>query len=225
MANIFFAKSILSGFQEGKSVRFGIFMLMWIIALAVVIVGIIKWVDLWNQVSGQDAAGVIGVILSQLIFLILLYVLFQILVIRASDVLNVEAYDSDFTVIPVMSVLARTVGELMAALFIFVGIMRLLVLWFAGYIPYSSYGYDMFFFGILGGEGFKGGIYALVEGVVQAFAIIVIAYFVAEFIILSLKMYLDIKKIREVSDGYEKAAPPKPEEPRPPETRPEEPKP
>jgi hypothetical protein len=213
MANIFFVKSFLNGLQEGKSVRFGIFLLLWVIALAVIIVGIIKWVDLWNQVSGLDAAGVIGVILSQLIFLVLIYVLFQILVIRASDVLNVEAFDSDFTVIPVMSVLARTVGELMATMFVFIGIMKMLVLWFAGSVPYSSYGYNLGSFGILGGSGFKGGIYALVEGV--AFAIIVIAYFIAEGIILSLKMYLDIKKVRQVADGYEKSAPPKPEEPKP----------
>jgi hypothetical protein len=215
MANIFFVKAFLNGLQEGKSVRFGIFLLLWVIALAVIIVGIIKWVDLWNLVSGQDAAGVIGVILSQLIFLVLIYVLFQILVIRASDVLNVEAFDSDFTVIPVMSVLTRTVGELMATMFIFIGIMRMLVMWFAGSVPYSSFNLPLDFFGFLGGEGFKGGIYSLVEGIIQAFAFLVIAYFFAEWIILSLKMYLDIKKVRQVSDGYEKAAPPKPEEPKP----------
>lgn len=216
MANIFFVKSFINGLQEGKSVRFGIFLLLWVIALAVIIVGIIKWVDLWNQVSGQDAAGVIGVILSQLIFLVLIYILFQILVIRASDVLNVEAFDSDFTVIPVMSVLTRTFGEILATVYLFLGIMLLLVNWFAG----DAYIILLFvkkisLFGILGGEGFKGGIYSLVEGVVQAFAIIVIAYFFAEWIILSLKMYLDIKKVRQVSDGYEKSAPPKTEEPKP----------
>jgi len=213
MANIFFLKPFLTALQEGRSVRFGIFILMWIIAIAVIVGGIVTWIDFWNQVSGQDAAGVFGVILYQLIFLVLLYFLFQILVIRASDVLNVEAFESDFTVIPVMSVLTRAFGELLAVLFIFLGFGGLIIAWFSGYLPYdSSFG----LFGLLADTGFKGGILALVAGIIQAFAAIVVAYFWAEAIILGLKMYLHIKKIRLVSDGYDKEPVPAPEPPKPP---------
>ena len=204
MGNFFFIKPALTALEEGRSVRFGIFILMWVIAIAIVIGGIVQWIDSWNFVSGQDAAGVIGVIIFQLIFLLLLYFIFQILVIRASDVLNVEAFDNEFTVIPVMSVLARTVGELLAVVWIFLGIGGLIVFWFSGYAPYST---DFGLFGVLGGSGFKGGVLALVAGIVQAFVTIVIAYFWAEVIILGLKWYLHMKKVRQIADGYEKPAP------------------
>ncbi|NIP44635.1 MAG: hypothetical protein GWN61_25315, partial [candidate division Zixibacteria bacterium] len=75
MGNFFFIKPTLTALEEGRSVRFGIFILMWIIAIAIVVAGIVSWVDFWNQVSGQDASGVLGVILYQLVFLVLLYFL------------------------------------------------------------------------------------------------------------------------------------------------------
>jgi hypothetical protein len=215
MANIFFLKPFLTALQEGRSVRFGIFILLWVIAIAVIVGGIVNWIDFWNQVSGQDAAGVFGVIFYQLIYLVLLYFLFQILVIRASDVLNVEAFDSDFTVIPVMSVLTRAFGELLAVIFVFLGFGGLIIAWFSGYLPFSS---SFGFFGMIADSGFKGGILMLVAGIIQAFAAIVVAYFWAECIILGLKMYLNIKKIRNTADGYgkEPAPIPAPEPSKPP---------
>jgi hypothetical protein len=220
MGNIFFIKPCLTALEEGRSVRFGIFLLMWIIAFVVVIGGIVSWVDFWNQVSGQDAAGVFGVILYQLVFLVLLYFLFQILVIRASDVLNVEAFDSEFTVIPVMSVLTRAAGEFLAVYLVFQGVGWLIYAWFSGATPYIS-GLGTFenmfgIFSIMSGTGFKAGVISLVRGIIGGFAVIVVAYFWAEAIILGLKWYLDIKKIRKISEGYEKPgmteAAPAPEE-------------
>ena len=224
MGNFFFIKPTLTALEEGRSVRFGIFILMWIIAIAIVVAGIVSWVDFWNHVSGQDASGVIGVILYQLVFLVLLYFLFQILVIRASDVLNVEAFESDFTVIPVMSVLIRAVGELLAIYCLFQGIGWLIFAWFASAAPQIGLGAfdDLFIIvNIYSGSGFKEGIIALVKGIIWGFASIVVAYFLAEVISLCLRWYLDIKKIRLVAEGYEKPAPvtatagakePKPEE-------------
>lgn len=208
MGNIFFIKPCLTALEEGRSVRFGIFLLMWIIAFVVVIGGVVSWVDFWNQVSGQDAAGVFGVILYQIVFLILLYFLFQILVIRASDVLNVEAFDSEFTVIPVMSVLARAAGEFLAVYLVFQGVGWLIYAWFSGATPYIS-GLGTFenlfgVFSIMSGTGFKAGVLALVRGIIWGFVIIVAAYFWAETITLGLKWYLDIKKIRKISEDYQK---------------------
>lgn len=214
MANIFFIKPFIKALEEGKSVRFGIFILLWIIAVAILIGGLVTWVDSWNQVSHQDAAGVFGVILFQIIFLILLYLVFQILVIRASDVLNVEAYDTDFTIIPIMSVLTRTFGEIVAVACVVLGIAYMLLAWFAG----NAYGIggltgvgDMIgalkLLGGFTGYGFKAGILSLVYGIISGFIAIVVSYFWAEMIILGLKAYLNIKKIRTVSDGYDKSVP------------------
>ena len=208
MANIFFIKPCLAALEEGRSVRFGIFLLMWIIAFVVVIGGIVSWIDFWNHISGQNAAGIIGVVLYQLVFLILLYFLFQILVIRASNVLNAEAYETEFTMLPVMSVLTRAAGEFLAVFFVFQGIGWLIYAWSSGAPPdISSLGSFENLFGLvsfMAGTGFKAGVLSLVRGIIWGFAAIVIAYFWAEAIILSLKWYMDIKKIRKISEGYEK---------------------
>ncbi len=208
MANIFFIKPFLTALQEGKSVRFGIFILLWIIAVAVIVGGAVQWIDFWNQVSGEDAAGVFGVILYQIIYVVLIYLVFQILVIRASDVLNAEAFESEFTVIPIMSVLARAFGEIAAVSFTMQGVGLLIFLWFAGATPMGP-GSEFFqglilFTGLVVGTGFKGGILALVYGIIFGFISIVLAYFTAEVIILGLKWYLDIKVVRRVAEGYEK---------------------
>jgi len=223
MANIFFIKPFLNALQEGKSVRFGIFILLWVIAVAILIGGLVNWVDFWNQVSNQDAAGVFGVILYQLINLVLLYLIFQIIVIRASDVLNVEAYDSEFTIIPIMSVLTRTFGEIIAVICVVMGIGWMIFAWFAGNAPsFSGLGqFDSLlgafgFISIISGTGFKAGILALVSGIVWSFIVIVVSYFWAEMIILGLKVYLNIKKIRVVSDGYDKSVPASTEAPKAP---------
>ena len=201
MANLFFIKPLLSSLSEGRSVRFGIFVLMWIIAIAVIIGGAMMWIDYWNYVSGQDAAGVIGLILFQLLFLVLIFLIFQILVIRASDVLNAEAYDQDFTVIPVFSVLLRTFGEIAATISVLYGLGLLINSWFAGHTLVPA-GWILLEF--LGGSGFKGGILFMVGGIIQGFIVLVASYFLAEMTILGLKVYLDIKNIRQVSDGYMK---------------------
>ena len=105
--------------------------------------------------------------------------IYQILMYRAKNVL--ELGESQFTVIPIFSILFRILGETYAVLGLAIGVGGCLFIWFAQFDPMYLLGALGSFFPSVSSEGtFVGGLLFLLYMSLALFVVLLLFYFIAE---------------------------------------------
>ena len=129
------------------------------IAVLLALSGIEGWFQAWRMVFELGGAGILGGIVFQAVFLIGIYMVTHVLWIRASDISEQPA--SEFTVIPIVSIVLRMVGEVYACLLSVLGVGGCILILFAG---------DNRLMDMLPGVGLLSGlIFGLVRGMDSSF--------------------------------------------------------
>ena len=184
------------------------------IAAALWVVGTLTmWVKFWKIVSDLEGVGVLGGVVFQLVFLVGVYMITHVLLYRSSEMARQPA--SDFTIIPLISIFFRMMGDLYASFIMIVGVcgstamllisdgdayaVRVLMGQVSGILPGAGV-----FLGPIG--GFGGGalleaLLLLLFSAVMAFISLVLFYFIAEFVLVLVDIARNIRVLRERGDS------------------------
>jgi hypothetical protein len=203
MGKYFFMKPVLELISVGHFFRKAFAVFLQILAVVVAIAGLVSWITVWKSVAGQDFSLILGIIIFQLFFVIAVYMVVHTMFIRAGDISALP--DSDYTVIPIVSISLKLIGEIYACFVAAVSVGGGIAMWLmksdaffmikrsAPFIP--SFG---------GGEGFFGGLLFIVGGLFAALIVLVFFYFLAEAVIVMVEIAENTKITRQVAEKYNK---------------------
>ena len=190
----FFFYPVLDALGDGRIIRKGVSTALQVLAVLDLLGGAYLLVEILKAAFQMPTDGTIGGLLFAVIFLGTVLAIAQILWYRAASVRNLG--DSPFTVIPVVAVLLRTAGEVYATAGVSVGVGGCLFLWLAKGNP----------MGLLQGLGgvlpsasadasFLGGIMFLLYLSVASFFMLIVFYFLAESIVVTVDIARHVRQL------------------------------
>lgn len=186
MQKWFFVPHLLELLARGAFFRRLFFFLFRAGAVLTAVVGVGLCAGVLTLALRLPAAGVIGGFLFIAFLAVAFYAAAHIYWLRAEDVRLLP--DAEFTMIPIVSVMLRTGGEVLAVLFAVVSVGACILLWFAGDqagavlegIPASPLAMLLG----RGGNPFLEGLFVLAGGVIYALVLLAAFYFAAEAVLV-----------------------------------------
>jgi hypothetical protein len=175
----FFFYPVLDALNDGKVIRGFVAVALKVMGVLSLLAGVYLLIEILKVAFQLPTDGTIGGLLFAAIFIATVLSVAQIFWYRAGSVASLG--DSTFTVIPIVSILLRTAGEVYAALGVATGVGGCVFIWFSmnnplglvpglgGLLPSAS-----------PGTGFLGGISFLVYLSVASLLVLVFFYFLAE---------------------------------------------
>ncbi len=147
-----------------------------IVACLLIIGFLISSYKLWTMLSmGFDVKLIAFILITQILTLALVYVILNILLVRASDIDSLPV-GKDYAVIPIFVIFIKMIGEVLAAFYTIMGITAGFAIWIMGSLPPMIPGFQS-----LGSSGgFAGGLAALVGGPILGFILLSLFYFLGE---------------------------------------------
>jgi hypothetical protein len=205
MEKYFFMEKVLAKISQGQFFRKAFAVALQILAVVIALAALVAWITVWKSISGSgySAEAILGIIFFQLLFVIAVYMVVHILLIRAG---NINALpDSEYTVIPIVSITFKLFGEIYASFVTVISIAGGILTWFIGSSAFymikssaplvPSYG---------NGEGFWGGLVFMAGGLFSAFVGLVLFYFLAEAVVVLVDIAKNIKMTRQIAEDYKK---------------------
>lgn len=119
---------VIKALNEGTVFRLVTASTLRILAGLSVVGGLIATILLWKEIVDLPAAGILGGIIFQIFFIAAFYVMVHTVYIRSNDILDLGP--SDYTVIPILSIVLKMTGEIMAGMQVMMGIGMGMFLWF-----------------------------------------------------------------------------------------------
>ncbi len=175
----FFFYPVLEALSDGRVIRKSVAITLEALGVLSVLGGVYLLIEMLKTAFQLPAEGTIGGLLFAIIFLATILSIGQIFWYRAGSTREIK--DSQFTVIPIVSTLFRTAGEVYATLSAGVAAGGCLFIWFAGTSPF---GLLRELGGILPSASaettFTGGVLFLLSLSVVSFFVLTLSYFLAE---------------------------------------------
>jgi hypothetical protein len=209
MGSILFMKPVLNTVSQGKLFSRVVAIILRIVAIIAIIKGVVSWIGIWTLVFHLSALGVIGGIIFQLIYVIAIYMVVHVILIRAAQISNLPA--ADYTVIPIIAIFLKLVGEVFACFVVPVAVGACIFIWLAGYGVFDMICPISECVPYLGSGGiFLCGLFVMIFGVVISFLVLMYCYFLSEFTIVFVDIAGSTKATRQIAEQYDKSegAPP-----------------
>jgi hypothetical protein len=177
-----FIKPALELISQGLILKKIYSIILKVLAVFTGIAGLVVWIYGWKTVFTSDDIGVIlGGIVVELLLVILLYALIHILVIRAENIQDLP--EAGYEIIPIMSLSLKLAGELYACFIAFLGVGGGIFHWLAGgslaNFFQNPYLLRLPEFNRIQNV-FASGLITIILGVLEAFGILILFYFLAE---------------------------------------------
>jgi len=200
MDRFMFLSKGLRAIQDGSMFSIVLGWLVRVCGVSMAVLLIVDSVTLWKPVLDSrhlTAQLMTMAIVGEVLIILVCYVLFNILWLRGSDMLELKR-DNDYNVTPIFVLLIKTVFESMAVLAIASGLLGGLSLWLEARIPALfpspvDVGFLAFF---AGNNAFLRGLTQIVAGPVAAFLLILLGYFLAETLGALVSIARNTKKSR-----------------------------
>jgi hypothetical protein len=183
----FFFYPVLQALSDGKIIRKSVAVALKVLGVLTLVGGLLVIIQILKAAfQFQQAEATLGGLLFAAMFLVAVVCVAQVLWYRASSVS--ELGESAFTVIPIVSIMFRAIGEVYATLAAAVGVGGCLLIWLArtnplwtlgalgGLLPTGQFGNS--------GSNFVFGISFLFSTCIAAFCGLIIFYFLAESIVV-----------------------------------------
>lgn len=209
MEKYLFMKPLLQRISEGSFFKKIFSIILNIAGVIIALVGLVSFVKMWKFIFELSPSGILGGIIFQLFLLIGIYMLVHILIIRAKEIDNLP--ESEFTVIPIVSIFLKMIGELYASFISIISVGVGILFWFAGW-----YAGDLFreifnfipsfmpkHFGLIlqfGDEPFVQGLLVVIGGFFNAFFTLVFFYLLSEGVVVLVNMARDMRMIRQIAE-------------------------
>jgi hypothetical protein len=200
---------ILEALAQGKVIRTIIAAFLQVIGVCSVLGGIYLFIEIMKISFSEymPTVGTIGGIILGLILLAAVGAVFQIMFYRARSIHSLP--DSSFTVIPILSMMFRAVGEAYAAVLVCIGVGGCITIWFAGEyaggILYEAR--RILPFDIERGVGFLDGVFFLILLAAVAFVSLVVFYFLAESIVAMVDIAKNTRELADRARSPEQSSP------------------
>lgn len=179
MRALLFFHPILDALSRGRVIRMSVGIGLRILAILSLLGGLWLLVEILKFSFQLPTEGTIGGLLFAVVSLATTVAVAQIFWYRAETVTALS--ESPFTVIPIVSILFRTAGEVYAALGASVGVGGCVFIWLAGFDPLRLLGGVTGLLPRASAEAtFLGGISFLLYMSLTAFFVLVVFYFLAE---------------------------------------------
>jgi hypothetical protein len=173
-----FFHPVLEALDRGNVIRTAVVYALRILGALTVLSGIFMLVEILKISFQLPTQGTVGGVLFALIFVVAIAAVTQILFYRADTVRDLG--ESPFTIIPIFSILFRTLGETFATWGVAMGLGGCLFVWVSGRNPVEMLpGLGQMLPTVSGGT-FVDGLMFLVWTALASFAALVIFYFLAE---------------------------------------------
>ncbi len=194
MEKYFFMAGVLEKISQGQFFRKAYAVTLQILAGLIAIAALVAWITVWKSISGYSSEAIVGIIIFQILFVIAVYMVIHILLIRAG---NINALpDSDYTVIPIVSITLKLIGEIYAAFITVISVAGGILSWFIGSGAFYMVKRPSLLIPSYGsGEGFWGGLVFMAGGLFSAIVGLVIFYFLAESVVVAVDIARNVKKI------------------------------
>jgi len=193
MDKILFMKPFLENFTNKKVFGKVFAIILRILAFISIIGAFVIWILFWKLVFEIPSTGIAGGVIFQIIFIVGIYMAVHSVFFRAQQISKLKT--GDYTVVPVVCVFLKLLGEIYASLTTAIAIGGGILIWFAG-----GYGLQLleevpqFIPQYGGGTTFLGGVLFLIGGLVIAFFTIIAFYFAAEFFGIVTDVAVNTKK-------------------------------
>ena len=198
-------RTVLAALSQGRIIRSSAATAMQIGAVLVLLLALLALVSiLKTSFQLPSAAGTVGGIIVAALLAAALVAVSQIYLFRAQSIR--ELGDSPFTIVPILSILSRAAGETYAVLALSFGIGGCLFTWLSGTSP-TTLASGL---GTLvpplpdsgqGGAGFLDGLIFLAGLWIAAFLSLVVFYALAEMVVVSVDIALNLRKIENRESG------------------------
>jgi hypothetical protein len=198
MGRYLFMQDLLSMFSKGIVFRKVSAVALRVIAVFITIVALVLFILDWKIVFKLPASGILGGLIFQMLFVVAIYMVVHTLLIRANEIINLPF--SDYTVIPIISIFLKLVGEIYAWFSSLIAVAGGMLIWFAGgYGGYLLRDLMPFLpFAKSGGATFWGGIIFMFTGLLSAFIILMFFYWLSESTLVLVDLANNAKDIREI---------------------------
>ncbi len=199
MLRFFFINPILETISKGKFFRQGFSWILKIIAVLLALGGLFLFITNFRFIGQLGFWGAIGLIIAQIFLLIAVWIIIQIMWNRARFI--VDLADSDFTIIPILSIVLKMTGEIYATILMLLSLSGAILTWFLGYSG-RLYLYQLREFApfLRSGTGLLGGLALIGIGFIAAFLALFVFYLLAEALVVcfdtakNVKLIVDSKK-------------------------------
>jgi hypothetical protein len=186
-----FFHPILDALDRGDVIRTAVVFVLRALGVLTVLAGLYLLVEILKLSFQLPAQGTIGGLLFAIIFVAAIASLTQILFYRAESVRNLG--ESAFTVIPIFSILFRTMGETYATSGVAIGVGGCLFIWLSGLNPAQMLpGAGQLLPAVAGGT-FMDGVLFLVWAALASFAALIVFYFLAEAVVVIVDIARNIR--------------------------------
>lgn len=203
MERFIFMRRVLPLLAEGKFIRQVFAVVLRVTAVCITLAALVGWIMIWKLVFQLPASGILGGIVFQILVLIANYMVIHTMLIRAGDLARLP--DSEFTVIPVASMLLRLLGEIYACFAVAIGIGGCVLIWFAPNDAWEILRQGAPMIPNFGGGSFVGGFMFLLGSLLTAFGAVVMAYFFAESAIVLVQIAQNTKKASQAAAPKEQS--------------------
>ena len=212
MKKYFFMQPVLKFIGEGTLFSRIFASALRVFAVLFSIGALIGWIQLWKVVFDMSGAAILGGFLFQVFFVIGVYMVVHTLWIRAADIQAIGK--SEFTIIPIVSIFLRMLGEIYACIALAVGVGGGVLQLFAGYsgladratrsIPGIGLSQSLLS-GLFGGDGassFVSALLLMVGGAIGAVFWLVLFYLASEFIVVVVSIARNTHALREMVERH-----------------------
>lgn len=193
MEKYFFMKPLLGLLAQGRFFRKLTAMVLRVEAVMTVICCLVLILVLGKQILDLSITGKIGGIIFILLFVITIYMLVHTLLVRAGNIAGQA--ESDYNIVFIAFILTKLLGELAAIYIVFLSVGGGIFIWFAG--ADANYVLKEVFSRFPPvSEPFTSGLLVIIGGLTLAFFVLVLAYLLAELLLVFVSIALNTKKSR-----------------------------
>ncbi len=191
MEKYLFIKATLEAFAKENFFKKITALVIRILCGIVVIFSLVSWIKLWKVVFDMKGPDVVGGIFFQLLFIVGVYMIVHILLIRAKDISGMKK--EEFYVLPIISTVLKMLGEIHAALFVFAGWAGGIFIWITGQEAKSVIN-TLPLIKFAGKADFMGGLTFIIKLTLMGFLAIVLMYAAAEVVKIFHRVEKNTKK-------------------------------
>lgn len=179
MDKYFFMKPVLQFISEGKFFRKLVAVALRVLAIVIAFASLVGWIVKWQFVFSLPVTGIIGGIIFQLLMVVAVYMVVHVMLIRAHYIERLP--ESDYTVIPILSLCLKLIGEMYASFLAVTAVAGGLYIWMTG----RDAGKDLL--GMVSplvpafhDLSFIGGVKYILTGATMGFVTLLVTYFLSE---------------------------------------------
>ncbi|MCD6579347.1 hypothetical protein J7L48_07705 [bacterium] len=181
MEKIMFIKVVLDNLSKEDFFKKTAALFIRILTALLLINALVSWIKLWKVVFDLSASALIGGIVFQLLFIIGMYMITHIMIIRTENILKLKT--EKYYLFPLGATIIKMIGEIWASFLVFMGISGGILIWFAGNqsgrvirnVPMIN------LLGKVGLKGdFLGGLTFMVQLIITGCIVIFISYLLSE---------------------------------------------